>query len=39
LKIQLQKELGWRPSEPLVEGMKKTLEWISEQMGVSYNKA
>jgi len=35
----IEKELGWRPSEPLVDGMKKTLEWISEQMGVSYNKA
>ena len=35
----IEEKLGWRPSEPLVEGMKKTLDWISEQMGVSYNKA
>ena len=33
----IEEKLGWRPSEPLVEGMKKTLDWISEQMDVSYN--
>ena len=35
----IEEKLGWRPSEPLVEGMKKTLDWIAEQMDVSYNKA
>ena len=33
----IEEKLGWRPSEPLVEGMKKTLDWIAEQMDVSYN--
>jgi len=28
----IQKYLGWEPSLPLVEGMKKTYDWILEQM-------
>lgn len=28
----IEEKLGWRPSEPLVDGMKKTLNWIAEQL-------
>jgi nucleoside-diphosphate-sugar epimerase len=28
----IQEKLGWAPSQPLVEGMKKTYAWISEQV-------
>ena len=34
----IEEKLGWRPSQPLVEGMKKTLRWIEEEMVVAYNK-
>ena len=34
----IEEKLGWRPSEPLVEGMEKTLRWIEEEMVVAYNK-
>lgn len=27
----IQKKLGWNPSDPLAEGMKKTYQWIEEQ--------
>lgn len=30
--------LGWAPSEPLVEGMKKTYVWVEEQANRVYNK-
>jgi GDP-D-mannose 3',5'-epimerase len=25
-------KLGWKPSQPLIEGMKKTYNWIQEQV-------
>jgi nucleoside-diphosphate-sugar epimerase len=25
-------KLGWKPSYPLVEGLKKTYKWINEQV-------
>ncbi len=28
----IQEKLGWAPSQPLVEGMKKTYAWITEQV-------
>ena len=28
----IQEKLNWKPSEPLVDGLKKTYEWISEQV-------
>jgi GDP-D-mannose 3',5'-epimerase len=28
----IRKYLGWEPSIPLREGMKKTYDWISEQL-------
>jgi nucleoside-diphosphate-sugar epimerase len=28
----IKKYLGWEPSVPLKQGMKKTYEWISEQV-------
>ena len=31
-------KLGWAPSEPLLEGMKKTMRWISKEFLASYNK-
>ena len=27
------KHIGWEPSQPLIEGMKKTYEWIKTQVG------
>ena len=31
-------KLGWAPSEPLLEGMKKTMRWIEKEFLASYNK-
>ena len=31
--------LGWAPSQPLFEGMKKTYDWIAEQVDKTYNKS
>jgi nucleoside-diphosphate-sugar epimerase len=28
----IQKKLGWRPSRPLIEGIKKTYDWIDQQV-------
>jgi GDP-D-mannose 3',5'-epimerase len=28
----IEEKLGWRPSEPLVDGMRKTLLWIEQEM-------
>jgi len=28
----IKKYLGWAPSYPLADGMKKTYDWIKEQM-------
>lgn len=28
----IEKELGWKPSAPLADGLKKTYEWIDEQI-------
>ena len=25
-------KIGWKPSQPLIEGMKKTYEWIENQV-------
>jgi GDP-D-mannose 3', 5'-epimerase len=27
----IEEKLGWKPNQPLVDGMKKTFQWISEQ--------
>jgi len=35
----IEEKLGWRPSEPLLEGMKKTMKWIEEQMRATYNQS
>ena len=35
----IEDKLGWRPSEPLVEGMRKTLQWIEVEIAIGYNKA
>ena len=32
------KELHWRPTQPLVNGMKKTYQWISEQVSLLQKK-
>ena len=29
--------IGWEPSQPLIEGMKKTYKWIEEQVGKDNN--
>jgi len=34
----IKEKLGWAPSEPLLEGMKKTMRWISKEFLASYNK-
>ncbi len=31
----IEQKLGWRPSMPLIEGLKKTYEWINEQVQAS----
>ena len=28
----IEKELGWKPSQPLIEGIKKTYPWIKKQV-------
>ncbi len=33
----IEKLLGWRPEEALVTGMKKTYNWIAEQVDETYN--
>ena len=35
----IQELLGWAPSQPLIEGMNKTFDWIKGQAVSSYNKA
>ncbi len=35
----IEEKLGWRPSEPLLDGMKKTMKWIEEQMRATYNQS
>lgn len=35
----IEDKLGWRPSQPLVEGMKKTIQWIEVEIAIGYNKA
>jgi nucleoside-diphosphate-sugar epimerase len=33
----IEEKLGWRPSEPLLEGMKKTMRWIEKEFLATYN--
>ena len=35
----IEKLLGWRPDEALITGMKKTYDWIAEQVEKTYNKS
>lgn len=35
----IKKELGWAPSKPLSEGMRKTFEWIAQQVNTYAEKA
>jgi len=35
----IEKKLGWKPSDSLLDGMKKTIGWIEEEMVAAYNKA
>jgi nucleoside-diphosphate-sugar epimerase len=28
----IHKELGWKPTQPLIEGMKKTYSWVNTQV-------
>jgi nucleoside-diphosphate-sugar epimerase len=35
----IQEKLGWSPSQPLETGIKKTYQWISEQVGSRVKKA
>ena len=30
-----EKEIGWKPSQPLIDGMKKTYNWIKSQVEVN----
>lgn len=32
-----EKKIGWKPSQPLIDGMKKTYEWIEEQVDEGIN--
>jgi GDP-D-mannose 3',5'-epimerase len=32
----IEKKLNWRPTQPLIEGLKKTYQWINEQVKLSY---
>lgn len=34
----IEQKLGWKPSNKLFDGMKKTIRWIEEQMVDGYNK-